>query len=192
MNHRMAPEDVIIQAPDRLRLPHHLTGATLTVFFWGLAIWLCQPLFTLAAWYLNISIASEQMADNDGWQALTQLAVAYGGSIIVMCSVLLVWARVQQWRFRGKEKRSWPVELSNEEVAQWFGTDPFARRHWMRLRHNNVYFNDATRALTVRPRNAEGEEISMDYIYTATVQELSIASNPEVYDDFRHEEVLTG
>lgn len=191
MNYRMQPDDVIIRSPDRLRLPHHLTSASLTVFFWSILIWLCQPVFTLAAWYFNFSVAKDQMADEQGWQALTSLAAAYGSSIVVICSALLIWARIQQWRFRGKEKRRWPVELSNEQVAHWFGTDPFARRHWMRLRHTNVYFNEGSQAMTIRPRSGEGEEVAMDYVYTATVRELAIAPGHEVYDDFRHEEAAT-
>ena len=183
MNNRLRPDDVIIRRPDRLRLPHHVTGATLTVFFWGLMLWMLQPALTLAAWYLNIGNIGEKMATEEGWQAFMALLWVYGITITVMCSSLLIWARVQQWRFRGKEKRNWPLELSNQQVAQWFGADPFARRHWMRLRHSNAYFDEATQSLTIRPRSPEGEEISMDYVYTSPVRELSAKPDQQHHCD---------
>lgn len=186
----MRPEDVIIDQPTAMRLPHRLTNIGLTMVFWGLLLWLWQPLLTLGLWYINSMITYDHMVVLGGWRPFIETSLVYMGVVSLQCGALIGWARLQQWRFRGKEKRGRPAELDNNSVAKWFGTHPFARRHWMRLRTMNVYFNEDNHELRIRPTNMESEEEGMDHIYTAPIVKLEIAheelGDDASYDDYRH------
>ena len=171
IHHSLEMDEMIIDKPENMKVSHYITSASLTVFFWGIAAWLAQPAFTILAWYINTRIGYEHMVILSGWNALADLAGIYVLSIAAMCGALLGWARLQQWRFRGKEKRKFTPELSNDEVSMWFGTNSFTRRHWMRLRNMNVYFDDENQMLQVKPRNTSGEEHGGTY--KAKVKQLS-------------------
>ena len=38
-------------------------------------------------------------------------------------AVLLLWAKYNEWRFRGKERRQPPTPLTDEQLAKSFGVD---------------------------------------------------------------------
>lgn len=188
-NYRMDPSSVIIEQRGVMSWRHHLRDAVLTVMLWGFLLWLWQPALLVFIWYMDLAVAFEDRELVEGLSSLKRLTWFYLSVIAIICCTLLVWALLQQWRFRRRLHPDSAPGLSNEQVAHWFGVDPDTRQLWTRLRNANVYFDAENQTLMLRMRDAEDkEDESYDQMYTSPVSALDVLPDTqELYMDFRPE-----
>lgn len=133
---------LIIEEPDSLRLPHKITAVTLTLLFWGILLYLWQPLISMVAWALNIKLFYNHMIVLGGYHNFLALVIDYLIVISIMGGVLIVWARVNLWRFRGKDRRKRPDDASPEELAQFFNVSAEQLQQWQTMNSLEVSLND--------------------------------------------------
>ncbi|MGK0442663.1 MAG: biofilm PGA synthesis protein PgaD [Pseudohongiellaceae bacterium] len=131
----MKPETLIINRPDLLKSHQKYTAIGVTLFFWGALIYLWQPAISLIAWTLNLNIFYEHMVVLGGYKNFFHLLAIYSGIIIVLVSALLLWAKVNQWRFTGIERRKDIGITSTESVANTFNVSQDSLEQWQSCHH---------------------------------------------------------
>lgn len=98
-------EALIINRPDLVPSGQKLTAWSITLVFWGALLYLWQPLLSILAWGLNIRLFYNHMILLGGYQTFLNLLTIYLSVIATLGGALVLWARVNQWRFRGRERR---------------------------------------------------------------------------------------
>ena len=109
------PADLIINRPDLVTSGHKLTAWGITLLFWGVLLYLWQPLLSIIAWGLNIRLFYNHMVLLGGYRTFLQLLAGYLQIIALLGGGLIVWARINQWRFRNNERR---LSLGDTDVQQ--------------------------------------------------------------------------
>lgn len=97
--------DLIIDRPDLVPPGQKLTAMGITLLFWAALLYLWQPLLSLIAWGLNLQLFYNHMILLDGYRIFLRLLSFYLVVIVCLGGGLILWARINQWRFRGKERR---------------------------------------------------------------------------------------
>ncbi len=123
-------EKLIIDDRDELKMPHRLTAWGITLLFWGVMLYLWQPLISMLAWAFQIKLFYKHMVVLGGYEDFLALILAYAVVIICMGAVLLLWARINQWRFRGREKRQRMADVTAAQVAAHFGVEKAQLKQW--------------------------------------------------------------
>ena len=98
-------EKLIINEPRLVPSGQKLTAWGITLFFWAALLYLWQPLLSLIAWGLNINLFYNHMILLGGYKTFVHLLLFYVLVISVLSGGLILWARINQWRFRGRERR---------------------------------------------------------------------------------------
>ncbi len=114
-------ESLIIDRPDKIPPGQKLTALGITLLFWGALLYLWQPLLSIIAWGLNIRLFYNHMILMGGYRTLLDLLVWYLAVIALLGGSLIFWARTNQWRFRGKERRSGIGATNVSTLATEFG-----------------------------------------------------------------------
>lgn len=135
--------DKVINRRDLVTNRHRIAAVGITLFFWGALLYLWQPLIAAIAWVFEIKLFYDQMVVLGGLQAFRQLLLIYLTVIVTLGAMLVAWARINQWRFRGKERRSRFPDATVGEVAETFAVDADELHHWQQLRRLTVSFDDA-------------------------------------------------
>lgn len=117
-------DDLIIERPDLQGWPLVLGSRLVTAAMWGLYVYLWLPLLTLLAWTIGIDAAYEQMVTLGGYQIAAELWVFFATVILIMGGLLLGWARVNFYRFRGPDRRQLPGLTDATRMATEFGLAP--------------------------------------------------------------------
>lgn len=99
------PEKLVINRPDLVPPGQKFTAWGITLVFWAALLYLWQPLISLLAWGLNIRLFYNHMILLGGYQTFLQLLTEYLQVIALLGGSLIIWARINQWRFRGNERR---------------------------------------------------------------------------------------
>lgn len=114
---------LIIDRPDWVRPGEKLTALGVTLLFWGALLYLWQPLLSLLAWGLNIHLFYNHMIVMGGYQAFLNLLLFYSIVIGTLGGGLILWARINQWRFRGKNRRRGAFFTDEAQLCQEFAVD---------------------------------------------------------------------
>ncbi len=130
----MNQEDMIINRPQLLRPHHKLTAFSLTVFFWAALLYLWQPLASLLAWSLNLGFFYHHMVILGGYEGFIELLKYYAVAVSTICTVFLVWAKVNEWRFRDSNRRSAPTQTDRARLCQSFGVSEMQLERWQQCR----------------------------------------------------------
>lgn len=112
---------LIIDRPDWVRPGEKLTALGITLVFWGALLYLWQPLLSILAWGLNIHLFYNHMIVMGGYHAFLNLLVFYAIVIGILGGGLILWARINQWRFRGKNRRTGEFFTDEARLCQDFG-----------------------------------------------------------------------
>lgn len=118
-------ETLIINRPDWVSKRQKFTAWGITLFFWAALLYLWQPLLSILAWGLNIRLFYNHMILLGGYRTFLDLLTMYLCIIAVLAGGLILWARINQWRFRGKERRK---DIGNTDMASLsnnFGLEPY-------------------------------------------------------------------
>ncbi len=111
----------IIQRPDMQTLRQRFGYSFLTFLFWVIWFYLWIPLLSLAGWLFGVEIFYDEMVVREGLQTLLDLLGLYVLVIFLISATLGIWAAVNLWRFRGKERRSARVAVDDASLADDFG-----------------------------------------------------------------------
>lgn len=114
-------EELIIHQPDEVPPGQKLTAMGITLLFWGALLYLWQPLISILAWGLNIDLFYNHMVLLGGYEAFLQLLAEYLEVIIALGGGLIIWARINLWRFRGKGRRRGVGSTDMEKLHGHFG-----------------------------------------------------------------------
>lgn len=117
------PEGLIINHPELVKSGQRLTALGVTLFFWAALLYLWQPLLSLLAWGLNIKLFYNHMIVLGGYHSFLNLLAFYATVIAILGGGLILWARINLWRFRGKERRRAPSHTDLARLSQAFGVD---------------------------------------------------------------------
>ncbi|HUH36845.1 MAG TPA: poly-beta-1,6-N-acetyl-D-glucosamine biosynthesis protein PgaD [Spongiibacteraceae bacterium] len=120
----MTADELIIDNARLVRPGQKLTALGITLLFWGMLLYLWQPLISLLAWGFNIRVFYSHMVILGGYQAFLDLLVFYSLIILCLAGVLLVWARVQLWRFADLRRRQAGAPVTTGAMAARFGISP--------------------------------------------------------------------
>lgn len=116
-----SPDDLIIERPDLQSWPVLLGSRTVTAIMWALYVYLWLPLLTLIGWALGVDQAYQQMVELGGYLVVISLWLFFGSVILIMGGVLLLWARINFYRFRGTDRRRVPGLTDSVRMATDFG-----------------------------------------------------------------------
>lgn len=130
----MKQEDLIINRPDWVTRGQQVTAVGTTLFFWFALLYLWQPLISLIAWAFNVKLFYSHMVVLGGYETFLDVWKTYALVIALMGGSLIVWARINQWRFRGSERRTAIPRTDDGDVADAFGVQPEQLQNWRTMK----------------------------------------------------------
>lgn len=93
---------------------------SVTLLMWFVYAYLWLPLISLIAWWFGYQTFTFHMVTLDGITGVKTLLADYFLIGVLFCSALLVWARVEKFRFEKRARRSKVEPVKNQSVAQYF------------------------------------------------------------------------
>lgn len=111
---------IIIESPSLQTLQQQFGSSLVTLIFWGLWLYLFMPLFSFAAWFFGFQIFYHHMIILQGYEGLFHLLKWYTLFFGGLCGSLLLWARINFFRFRNKENRKQVDYTTTNELASQF------------------------------------------------------------------------
>ncbi len=120
--HDIKVDDLIlpdfIYRSDLQTLRQKSTSAIFSSLGWMVWIYLFIPVLSAFAWWLGYHRVDTYLIHNDA-SVIQQLALI-GPIIIVLGSILVLWAVYNLLRFRNRERRIRPADVSIAEIAHFF------------------------------------------------------------------------
>lgn len=136
----------IIRQPERVvGRGRHAPATAAALSLWMLFLWLLAPLVTALFWFILGEITWHQMVVDAGLGAVRAALPLWLLVVFVMSLALFLWARLNQWRFRGHEHRRRLPDVAGGQVASDFGVDAAAREQWLQARALQVSFDEQAR-----------------------------------------------
>lgn len=132
---------LIIEKPSLAPLPSRLGWGVATAFFWAVWVYLWMPLVTLVFWLFGVRLFGtfvDHTLQTD-WRKFAHLVVIYAVVVCAMGGALLVWARIEFMRFRSVNRRTKPVPVSVEEVAEYVNLPVADLIQWTHARRILAY-----------------------------------------------------
>ena len=117
------PADLIIDRPDLISPGQKVTAWGITFLFWGALLYLWQPLLSIIAWGLNIRLFYNHMILLGGYNTFLRLLAGYLQVIVLLGGGLILWARINQWRFADNERRLSPGDTNLLQLREVFGVE---------------------------------------------------------------------
>jgi biofilm PGA synthesis protein PgaD len=143
-------DELIINQPDLVPAGQKFTAMGITLFFWGALLYLWQPLISILAWGLNIDLFYSHMILLGGYEAFLQLLAGYLEVIVALGGGLIIWARINLWRFRGKDRRRGVGVTDMEKLHGDFGVGPDALAAANNSRIVKISINDEGRMTNIQ------------------------------------------
>jgi len=140
----------IIQRPALQTLRQRFGYSFLTFLFWLIWFYLWIPLISLGGWLFGIDLFHDQMIVRDGLDALIELLGLYFLVIFLISATLGIWAMVNLWRFRGKNRRGPRPTVNDEQLADDFNVTSQQVGEWRECKR------------LVMSHDAEGNIITID------------------------------
>lgn len=136
------PRELIIDSPDALRLRDRWAEVSITLFFWLLMLYLWQPLLSALAWYFQSYVLYRHMIELGGYKAFSESALDYILFILLLDCIFLIWARINLWRFRDKERRGPVPDTSLLEHCLYFNVAARDVETWRSYKQMVVSFDE--------------------------------------------------
>lgn len=110
-------DDLIINAGHKASLVQRVTSFVLTLVWWALWIYLCLP----ALAFVSVAVSGEQLlpyhVDTSNRQHYLDLLLNYALVIVLFGGALVLWSRINLWRFAGVERRKPVPSVSLTDLA---------------------------------------------------------------------------
>ena len=137
-------KDLIFEKPSLAPLPHRVGWAFFTALFWVIWGYLWMPLVTLLAWGLGLHAYTGYFDDNKFFQMhqMEHIAILYSSIVGLMGGSLLLWARIEFLRFHNVNRRSVPLPVKLDELADYASLSQDSLQHWSTARRLVVHHDD--------------------------------------------------
>jgi len=116
-------ENLIIESPHLQTALQKYSHAFITFFFWMLWVYLWSPIITMIFWVLGFHQFFHHMVLLEGYIGLAGKLLTYMAVILVIGFIQVAWAKYNQFRFRGKEKRTFRPHVSSGALFDYFNVD---------------------------------------------------------------------
>lgn len=93
---------------------------SVTLLMWFLYVYLWLPLISLVAWWFGYQTFTFHMITLDGLTAVETLVADYLFYVVTLCGGLLIWARIEKFRFVNKARRNNIEPIKNQLIAKHF------------------------------------------------------------------------
>ncbi|HCF72340.1 MAG: poly-beta-1,6-N-acetyl-D-glucosamine biosynthesis protein PgaD [Proteobacteria bacterium] len=140
--HPEPSEGLIIESPGLLSRPQRIVEIIVTLIVWIAILYLWQPLVRLLWWLVQSGLTDNNMSLPDEHIRLLQIFQNFLLPLLAILIVYLGWAKVNQWRFRGREQRASRTPIDAASVSQHYKVDPEKLRMWRRLRQMVIELSD--------------------------------------------------
>jgi len=147
--------DLVISSPHLQSGLQKYTHAFLTFVFWMLWVYLWSPIITLVFWLAGFRQFYHHMIDLEGYIGLLDLLSIYFMIIIAIGFVQLTWAKYNQFRFRGKERRKHQPHVSPGAVFKFFQVDESEIETFRNGRILKLHFGASGDIMSVRDISAD-------------------------------------
>lgn len=151
----MDQKQLVIERPNLVKWPERLTATGVTLFFWAAFLYMLQPLVSLIAWMLNIGLFQQQMLVLGGLQGFLNEAGFHLQIYSVFCGCLLIWAKVNELRFKNVERRRHVGSTDRQRMGETFGIDGEELYYWLDQRRIDCDIDSETGRL-VSIRTSDG------------------------------------
>jgi biofilm PGA synthesis protein PgaD len=121
---------LIIDRPELVKSGERLSAWGITLFFWGVLLYLWQPALSLLAWAFNIKLFYQHMVVLGGFESFLSLLKAYAIVIACLGGALLLWAKINELRFRGTVRRAQVSEINTHQLAEYFSVSQPSLVKW--------------------------------------------------------------
>jgi len=124
----------IIVRPDLQTIRQRFGYSFLTFLFWLIWFYLWIPLISLGGWLFGVDLIHDEMVVRDGLNSLIELLGVYFLVIFLISAILGIWAIVNLWRFRGKNRRGPRATVSEEKLSDDFNVSSQQVVAWRQCR----------------------------------------------------------
>ncbi len=166
-------EDLIIDRPSTLGVPEQITRMSITLFFWLCLFYIWQPLISMVAWVFKIKLFYDHMIILGGYRAFIATALIYLSVVCVLGGALILWAKIQQWRFSGVERRSEMPRLTQDQLADYYHVPSQFLIEWQTYKNATVYFDGHHQFESVEENQTEGSETESERVSERASKEAS-------------------
>ena len=144
-------QGLIIESPGLLRTRQRVVEFVVTLIFWALLVYFWQPLVSLFGWVHHSLTTSNDSTILSLYDADIYEIKMYFVILFVLLFAYFLWAKINQWRFQGKERRSTNVPVDIQAVAQQYGVEASTLSVWRQYRLMVVELDDTGKICSVDP-----------------------------------------
>lgn len=141
--------DKVINRRDLITTRHRIAAVGITLFFWGALLYLWQPLIAAIAWVFEVKLFYDQMIVLGGLHAFRRLLLVYITVVACLGAALLIWAKINEFRFSGRERRGRFPNAAIDEIAESFHVDAERLYGWQQQSCLTVSFDDDGKLIDV-------------------------------------------
>jgi len=127
-------QGLIIESPGLLRTRQRVAEVGVTLAFWAVLLYLWQPLASLLAWLIQGGVTYQHFTQGAQTEETLRVIRIYFSSLFVLVVLYISWAKLNQYRFRGKEQRSVRPPVDVNAVAEYYNVDVATLPRWRRIR----------------------------------------------------------
>lgn len=108
---------LIIDKPHLQNYLQRYGWGIVTFIAWMIYVYLWMPLLTLFAWWLGYKLFHIHFIELNGAAGLFDKLALYATIILVLSATLIIWACVEQLRFKNVQRRKVGTAVSLKDVA---------------------------------------------------------------------------
>ena len=113
-------KNYIIENNQLQKKPLRYMWMVVTVAMWLFFVYLWLPLISLFAWWLGFKTFYYQMVTLNGFSGFLDLFSIYAGIIVLLSTLLVAWALLENSRFKNRVRRISLNHVTLEDTAQHF------------------------------------------------------------------------
>lgn len=113
-------KSLIIEKPELQSHAHRFGWSSITLFFWGLYIYLWLPFITLLAWWIGVKLFHLQIVELHGYAGVIGKLGLYSAIVVILSVTLIGWANIERFRFKDSARRIVNTPVSVREIAKLF------------------------------------------------------------------------
>ena len=142
---------LIIDRPDLQGWQQKAIFGALTATFWFIWFLLWLPLITLLAWLFFGYQFQFQFVDREGYLGFLAMLTTYATVVLIMGGSLIVWAKYNHLRFRGKDRRKGFVVSTIDELAVLYAQPVATIERWQACAVMTVHHDEKGAIQRVEP-----------------------------------------
>jgi biofilm PGA synthesis protein PgaD len=116
---------------------------TVTAFCWGAYLYLIRDAVAEASVLVILVATLEPYSPPEELRAVASTFGAYALIAILNAGVLITWARYNQLRFRGRDRRKPPMPVTLQELSESYGIPPLEIFEWQQARVLTMHHDEA-------------------------------------------------